>query len=152
VVVTDGSKADWELCNRTCKRLIELYGSDARATDIPQKERTVVLVWTVHGIVGNGGFEALFSGDLPGDPGYQLALDAFRVIGCEVAATAFEDALAVFPRGRVPKDEAKRKAAFVAHGEKDRDLLASRFFRAATDIESRLAAYIRQHHLVERGH
>jgi hypothetical protein len=50
----------WRLCNSTWARIVRRYGENANATDFDPTERPVVLVWTVTGIVGNGGFEYLF--------------------------------------------------------------------------------------------
>ncbi|MCI0411303.1 DMP19 family protein [bacterium] len=84
--------SDWNLCQDTWQQIIDRYGENPSASDFTPREFVVVAVWTVSGIVGNGGFEYLFEGDLPGDTDYQLALMAFRTIGCEEAASTFEEA------------------------------------------------------------
>jgi len=137
-------KAPWRLCNSTWQRIVDRYGENPKATDFSPKERPVVLVWTVTGIVENGGFEYLFGEDLPGDPGYQLAIEAFRTIGCKRATRALRDALRLFPDGKVPASVPRRRAVFRAHPDKKRDRLASRFWNAEAEIVTHLAAYIRE--------
>jgi hypothetical protein len=132
----------WELCNSAWRGIVDQHGDAARATDFAAHERVVVLVWTVMGIVDNGGFEYLFSSELPGDPGYRLSLAALRTIRCHGAADALEDALRVFPGGQAPLDDATRKAMFDAHPEEERRRLASRFWQAHDAIVMKLAAYI----------
>src|SRR5262245_63775631 len=105
-------QADWDLCDVTWRRATDRYGDTAVATDFSPTDRVVVLVWTAYGIVENGGFEYLFSSDLPGDPTYQLTLDAFRTIGSVAAASALEDALAAFPTGTPPTEVDERLALF----------------------------------------
>ena len=62
---------DFALCNGKWRAITDRYGDSAKATDFSEDERTVVLVWTVLGIVDNGGFRYLISSELPGDPQYK---------------------------------------------------------------------------------
>ena len=141
---TDAQRRDWDLCNATWKGLVDRRGENPRATDFTPGEFVVVAVWTVFGIVRNGGFECLFSSDLPGDPGYKLALEAFRTLGCESALASFEGALSGFPGGVIPEDDAERKRLFMASSEEVRAALAAQFWNAEAEIVSKCAAYIRQ--------
>jgi len=136
-------KTDWELCNSTWRRITEKYGDTAKASDFDPNERVAVLAWTVAGIIGNGGFEYLFSSDLPGDPNYQMSLEAFKTIGAKEAEKALKDALAVFPGGETPA-EGERLAVFKLHPESERDELAARFFAADAEIVVCLAHFIRR--------
>lgn len=90
----------------------------------------VVAVWTVYGIIGNGGFEYLFESRVPGDPDYLRSLEAFRAIGCGEAVAAYEGALRLFPGGFVPRDDQERKRVFRATPEDVRAALAGRFRHA----------------------
>jgi hypothetical protein len=138
------NRDDWNLCQRAWKALVERHGDNPAATDFTPREFVVVAVWTVSGIVGNGGFEYLFESDLPGDLDYQLSLAAFRMIGCDEAVAAFEGALRLFPGGSVPRDCAERARAFAATSEDVRTRLATRFWAADEDMVTKLAAYIRR--------
>ena len=137
----------FEVCNRTWRRITSRYADSRGAAELDELERTVVLVWTVTGIVGNGGFEYLFGGDLPGDPDYHLSLEAFERIGCQDAARSLRDAIAVFPDGKVPEDGKRRRAMYMARPEDERDRLAVAFFEAEAHVTTRLAEYIREHNL-----
>ncbi len=136
--------SDWDLCNSTWRRITEKYGETAKASDFDAAERVVVLVWTVSGIIGNGGFEYLFFSDLPGDRNYQMSLEAFKAIGAKEAEKAFEDALAAFPGGEVPVSEGERLATFKLHPESERDQLAARFYAADEEVVSCLSKFIRR--------
>ena len=63
------------ICNNTWKNIINKYGEAAIATDFNESERVIALVWTVTGIIGNGGFEYLFSSNLPSDENYKYTLN-----------------------------------------------------------------------------
>lgn len=123
-------ESDWELCNSAWRRITEKYGETAVASDFNAVERVIVLVWTVTGIIGNGGFEYLFSSDLPGDQNYRMSLEAFKAIEAIEAEKAFKDALSVFPGGEVPASERERLATFKLFPESERDQIATRFFAA----------------------
>jgi hypothetical protein len=148
----EAREVDWNVCNEAWRSILQRRGGDAKATDFGTRERVVLLAWTVYGIVGNGGFEYLFSSDLPGDPTYRLSVEAFRAIDCEVPAKALEAALATFPDGTPPADEAERAAVFSSQPEEKRDALARDFLEAERQIERQLAAYIRKHRLSAIGH
>lgn len=135
---------DWNLCHETWQGIIDRYDENPTASDFTPRELVVVAVWTVSGIIGNGGFEYLFEGDLPGDPDYRLALSAFRTIGCEEAFSAFEDALGLFPGGVTPEDIDERVKAYQSNPAEVRVSLATRFWAADEKIVTKLAAYIRQ--------
>lgn len=141
---TSDCKQAWDLCQATWKSIVDRYGDGAKATDYAPREWVVVAVWTVSGIVGNGGFEYLFESQLPADPDYQLSLDAFRAIGCKDALAAFEGALRLFPGGIVPHDGEERARVFVASPEEVRTALARRFWDAADAVVANLADFIRR--------
>jgi len=134
--------SDWDLCNSTWRSITEKYGDAAEASDFAPAERVVVLVWTVAGIIGNGGFEYLFSSDLTGDSGCRMSLDAFKTIKAIEAEKAFKDALEVFPGDTIPAEE-ERLTIFKLHPESARDELAARFFTAEEEIVACLAQFIR---------
>ncbi len=68
-----------------------------------------MLVWHSAGIIDNGGFEYLFAGDFPGDPDYQITAETYKTAGLLRGYEAFQEAFALFPKGRVPHDRAERK-------------------------------------------
>lgn len=101
-----------ELASDVAQRLVERYGATTDVSQLPDAHATVLLVNAVHALVGNGGFQRLFEGDLPGDPTLKFALAAHDRIGATDAAKALRMALAVFPRGVLPSDFDQRVAHY----------------------------------------
>lgn len=87
------SDNDFELCNETWRKIVETYGDNLSITEFSEFERIVVLVWTVTGLIENGGFGYLFESDLPGDKDLVLSLEAFDRIGCKNAKQVIIDVL-----------------------------------------------------------
>ena len=142
--VTERPEVSFRLCDSTWERITERHGDAATAADFSPAERVVVLVWTLTGIVGNGGIESLLSSDLPGDPGYLLSREAFKTIGCEAAAQALADVAALFPGNKIPGDQHLRRTLLAEHPEATRDAISGRFFELEDAITARLAEYIRK--------
>lgn len=112
--------------------------------------RIVLLAMTTDGIIGNGGFEFLFSWDYPNDPDYSRSLAAYETIGCDYKADAYRDALAVFPDSRPPADADERIDLYQRHPEEARDSLSTRFFgtdldHGNTQFYTQVADFIRSH-------
>lgn len=143
--------SDFDLCDSTWRRIASGHGDGALAMDFAPQERVVVLVWTLFGIVENGGFEYLFGSDLPGDPGYRLAVAAFRTIGCEEGAGVIEEAIALCPQA-AEGDAQQRKAAFMAHPQEIRTSLATRLWALEEEMMKQLARYIQSTGLAGAGH
>lgn len=93
-----------ELASDVVQRLVERYGAMTDVSKLPDSHATVLLVNAVHALVGNGGFQRLLEGDLPGDPTLRFALAAHDRIGATDAAKAIRMAIAVFPRNLLPSD------------------------------------------------
>jgi hypothetical protein len=98
-------------------------------------------VWTVTGIIGNGGFKYLFSSPLPGDDDYAFTIEAFNRIGCIKVAETIKDAVALL-NNRLFADE---------HGwlpeikkEEMRDFFDFEFWEEDDNITTCLADYIRE--------
>ena len=136
---------DFDLCNGVFVKIGDQHNNIIDADKYTADERTVVLVWQASGIIDNGGFEHLFSGDFSGDPGYRLTAQAFETIGCEQAATAFREALSMYPDGRLPEDIDARYKIHMLTPKSTRDEIDGRFFHAGKEIQRRLATYIRAH-------
>ena len=137
--------SDFDLCDSTWRRITDKYGDDALATDFSEEERVVALVWTVAGIVENGGFRYLFGSSLPGDPQCEYTLEAFEKIGCTEARRALEEALELFPNRRPPTDDKVRISQYEKHSEEIRNAIDSKFWDSLKDIRKCLASYIKAH-------
>jgi hypothetical protein len=70
-------------------------GGDPMKLEIPLQ--TVAILYTVQGIIDNGGFQYLFENDFPASPPYSAFIEAYRRIGAMTAATNLERAVAMFP-------------------------------------------------------
>lgn len=136
-------KEDFELCNNTWRRIIKKYGDNAAATDFLDHERIVVLVWTVSGIIENGGFRSLFGSSLPGDPHYILTLEAFRKIGCSDVVEVLKKALCLFPGCKPPIEDRLRLKLYDDKLKKIQKEIDTKFWSSLANITRCLAEYIR---------
>lgn len=136
---------DFDLCNGVFQRIMDSYGNVIDASALPQEHRTVMLVWHAMGIIGNGGFNYLFEGYFPGDPHFALTAKAFHAIDCELAAKAFQRALDLFPNSQPPADIERRLRMYRRGTGETRHDIDSQFWNANHQIETCLAAYIRNH-------
>jgi len=93
-----------DLWNSTYDRILKEHGEDVQLNQIPKPQQAVLAVVNSHGIIGNGGFQYLFEGDFPGDPGFVLTREAYKTIGAADAIAAFDKAFAVFPNSTPPAD------------------------------------------------
>lgn len=136
---------DFRLDNYVFSYLSWMKGDWFDVTLSTEVESVIELVWHVSGLVGNGGFGFLFSGDLNGDPGYIRAEKAFQTIGATEAAAAFQEALGLFEGGRLPHYISVRMRRYESAPEEERERIDLRFFRADTEVVRALADYIRRH-------
>ena len=134
---------DFALCDRLFVRICEARGNGADASALPDEERTVYLVWGSLGVIGNGGFRYLFETEVRGDPDYRLTRHAFETIGCPEAAEAFSQALASFPNGRPPANQAKRLREYLKGVQSFPSAADRTFFAAEDSITKSLANWSR---------
>lgn len=134
--------SDFDLCDG-------IYGEFSRRDNevdvaaMGEHERVVTLVWYAGGLIGNGGFEYLFSADFRHDPGFVLTAAAHATIGAHAAYRCFQDALALFPRGAPHADLDARRSHLEAQPRELRKAINSAFWKSKPEIERALAAYIR---------
>ena len=134
---------DFALCDRLFVRICETRGNGADASALPDDERTVYLVWGSLGVIGNGGFRNLFESEVRGDPEYRLTRHSFEKIGCPEAAEAFSLALASFPNGRPPANQAKRLREYLKGAQSFPSAADRAFFAAQGLIAKSLAKWSR---------
>jgi hypothetical protein len=142
-----GRSKEFELCSPICQKILDKYPADPTAQDFSESERTIVTVWTVSGIVENGGFEYLFESTQPGDPTYELVLKAFRDIECSQALEAVQEAFALFPSGQPLMNDSSRVRKYRQHPQALREAINTKFWTAIPDIDKCLARYILTHGL-----
>lgn len=105
----------------------------------------VALAIETSAIIGNGGFSFLFGSNLEVDPTYLLSLRALDAVGADAAASAYRDALALFPNGSVPADLERRREAVSEFDDAELSAIDGRFLLAERDLSGQVAAYIRAH-------
>ena len=105
-----------------------------------------MLVWHSAGIIDNGGFEYLFSGDFDGDPEFRITAEAYRTAGLTRGYEAFQEAFRLFPGGKVPRDSEARIGQYLAAPEAVREAINRKHWQDGWDDlrEKRLAQFIRE--------
>ena len=137
--------SDFNVCEGVSSRIIDRYNNDVDVGKATQHESTVVLVWQSLGIIQNGGFRYLLECDFKGDPDFRKAARAFRTIGCQLSADAFDQVLALFPKEKPLPDMERRTRTYCRKFTGFPNPIDSQFFGARGDeIAKRLAHYIRQ--------
>ena len=96
----------------------ELQRVDNDLSKIPPVTVPIALLYMFQGMVDNGGFQYPMETDFPGCPPYSAFVEAYRQIGAKEAATALEQAVALFPFEH-PEYEAEARCAFMSSLEED---------------------------------
>lgn len=135
---------DFNLCSTACERITQKYGGHVMVGGINEVERTVILVWTVAGIVENGGFRYLFGSMLPGDPNYSQTITAFENIGCPKAANTIRQAICLFPKCELPAENWLRIQYYEKQPVEIRHRLDTDFWNELDCITVCLASYIKK--------
>ena len=76
---------------------------------LDQPCRTVVIVYSAWGIIGNGGFQYFFENNFEGDPPFGVFTQAFDAVGLEEIARRFSELVALFPFSDPHKSIRKRQ-------------------------------------------
>lgn len=135
---------DFELCNGTWRKIADKYNNEPIATDFNDFERIIMLIWTVTGIIENGGFQYLFESEIPGDNNYLLTIDAFKEIGCLGCVEIIKEALSIFPHCKIPTDSDVRLRIYNSEPQEHRDSMDTRFWNEIPNITKSLAEYIKE--------
>jgi hypothetical protein len=139
--------ADIDLADETFDRILKYYGESIDPTMMPEEHRTVLAVYHSYGVLGNGGFQYLFEGDLTGDPHFQITRESYATIGATTASAAFDKAYAVFPNSIPPKDMDQRLSIWGSNYRIPGSLMDdsspdSMYFAAMDDVMAKLTQYI----------
>lgn len=141
--MTNKNKLECDLCGHVCEVVTDKYGGHTPAGDYPEAERNVVIIWTISGIIENGGFHYVFESILPGDPDWVFTIAAFERVGCQKAAQTIREAIHLFPNCKPPLDNEQRIRWFEKQPEKTRNRLDTEFWNELDNITVALAKYIR---------
>ena len=104
-----------------------------------------MLVWHSSGIIDNGGFEYLFSGDFDGDPEFKITAEAYKTVGLTGGYEAFQEAFKLFPNGKIPHDAEDRIQQYKMADESVREAINRKHWKDGWEDlrEKKLAQYIR---------
>lgn len=136
---------NFELCSYTCEAVENALPPNAVFADVDEPCRTVLLVWSSSGVIGNGGFQFLFEHTGDGDTGFVLHAAAYQRIGAKQCYQAFCEALALFPKNSPPKNVRRRLRIYEQSPEEAREKIDVHFHRHSDRIPQLLASYIREH-------
>lgn len=119
------------------------YGTQMDKLTDPQKNFYYIesLAREVH----NGGFAQFFENS-DGEFAHE-ALEALRIIGAQYTAELVQKALALWPKGKVPKDRIEREELLEKMGEKifdEWDKLDQKFYTLKEDLYALLLEYVRK--------
>jgi len=136
---------DFDLVDGTFVKIGDRYGHSVDASQYTPEERVIMLVWHSSGIIDNGGFEYLFSGDFDGDPEFKITAEAYKTVGLTRGYEAFQDAFKLFPNGTVPHDSEDRIRQYKMADESVREEINTKHWKDGWEDlrEKVLAQYIR---------
>ncbi len=137
---------DFDLVNGTFVRIGDRYGHRIAASQYTAEERVIMLVWHSSGIIDNGGFEYLFSGDFEDDPEFRITAEAYNTAGLARGYEAFKEAFTLFPNGQIPHDSEVRIRQYRLANESVREAINTKHWKDGWEglREKNLAQYIRQ--------
>jgi hypothetical protein len=143
VLLAEGN--DRDLVNGTFVKIGALYGHVVDASQYTPEQRVIMLVWHSSGIIGNGGFEYLFSGEFFGDPDFHITAEAYRVAEIERSYAAFQAAFRLFPGAVVPHDPDERSRLYEMANRSARDVIDRQLWHDDHVRVRKLAEFIRKH-------
>jgi hypothetical protein len=125
----------------------KLDAAGGNLAKLAEPHRTVALVYSAQGVIDNGGLLYFFESDWPDNPPYSLFADAYRRIGCLVAADAILQAADSFGLPHPERDQAARNA-FMKRFEESDDQGAVEYWDdpicGDEDVWTNLAKWIQQ--------
>ena len=139
--------SDYDLCIAIASHIEKKYGLWAKPLDFTDEERPVIVVLTIDGIIGNGGFDCLFESIMPGDPDYMHVLNSFEKIKCFKALEIIKKVLCHFPNSLPPQDDEERLRIWKRVPRRVRSKLDDEFYAESENIIRCLAEYIRINNL-----
>jgi hypothetical protein len=136
---------DFELVNSTFVKIGDRHNHWVDVSKYTPEERVIMLVWHSSGIIDNGGFEYLFSGDFDGDPDFRITAEAYKTAGLMRGYESFQEAFALFPGGKVPHDAEERSNQYEQTDKTKREAINTKNWKDGWENlrEKELARYIR---------
>lgn len=112
------------------------------AASLNEVQRTLLLAWHAHGVIGNGSLKSFFEADLPVEP----TAAALEQIGMARAAKLLRLAPDLFPGGKPDSDFQKRLAQMEeieAKRPSALNELSTAFWEASDGFDSAMAEFVR---------
>ena len=96
------------------KTVFEKYAklSERDLSLVPEPERTLIALYSAHGIIGNGGFYYFFENDFSGTTGYAIIMQSYQNIGLTEHAKTIENIMRLFPEGK-PSENLEQRRIFL---------------------------------------
>ncbi len=137
----------FDLVNGTFVKIGNRYEHSVKVSQYTEEERVIMLVWHSSGIIGNGGFAYLFSGEFDGDPEFKITADAHRIVGLIRSYEAFQDAFQLFSNGIVPSSTKEQISQDEMSADSLLDDINRKYWQDGWSglREELLATYIRTH-------
>jgi hypothetical protein len=104
-------KGEAEILERASKLAFKkLKAAGGKVAKLEEPHLTVAIVYSVQGVIDNGGLTYFFESDWPGKPPYSLFADAYQGIGSADAAAAITQAAESFGVPHPEKDQKLRNS------------------------------------------
>lgn len=133
-----------KLCDDVFLGIINRAAEPFRIRSVSIPHQTVISAMNAWGIIDNGGFPNLFEHKFEGDPNFRIMRRSLERIGYQQGVRAFEQALALFPGGKLSRSRDRRMKQYAAAPKERRDAIDHLWFDTSTLIPEKLAAYIRE--------
>jgi len=132
---------DSELEQMSDRAFARLEAHNGDLGNLSEVDRVLVVIYSVQGVIDNGGLRAFFGANWPGEPEYTLHADAYRQIGATESAKAIAMAATFFPFARPEQDCVQRSQVLQGPvGERIEALPLT----PSEDVWRRLARYARR--------
>ena len=132
---------------KTLEKILERVA--ARFNEVGYKslsevEKVFHCVWVFEAELNNGEFDQ-FSSNSSGDLAHE-SVEALKFIGAKYTSGLLEKGIAVFPKGKVPKDALKRQGIEIDSKGQDRlEKLEEKFYEYRDDLGALLYQYAQIH-------
>lgn len=102
-------------------QLFEKYAELANLSifNVPEPERTLMLVYLAKYPLSNGGYRYLFERDLAGNVTHGMIIDAFGKIGMTDLAQSYKKVMTLFPHSVIPEDINQREIYLCKYFDED---------------------------------
>ena len=79
---------------------------------VPEPERTLMVIYNAHGIIGNGGFRYFFENNFEGIEDYNIFIKCYLNLNLPNHAEAIEKILSLFPNNK-PHEKLEKRNKFL---------------------------------------